>query len=952
MTRWRWWLVAGLLALVAGQAAAAPPLRRWYTLRTACCDLTYHDGLEGDAPRWARAIQESHEAVTRFLGYAPGERTQFLLTDDTDSSNGSATPVPYNQVRLFARAPGSMSDLSDHDDWARALVVHEYTHIVHTDLIRGVPSLFNWVFGKTWPPNMLQPRWFIEGLAVFVETRMTTGGRARSSLFDMYLRTAALDGRLWDLDVLSSGGRAFPGGNGAYLYGGHFLTWIADHYGADVLRKVSHRYGGQALPYALSTALEEHTQGRGYRELYDAWRLDLTREALAVQARVEGEGRTPERRLTGLGQSVFYPRRLRDGALVFYGAPPDNSAGLYVARPRRGQAPEVVRLTEVQSVQGLSPTPDGRAVVFAQPELYATTYSYADLFRADLATGDVTRITAGARVRDPDVHPDGRTAIAVENRTGRSRLVLVDLATGAVRPVFGFPEVAEIHSPRFNARGDAVVFTAWRPGGFRDVYLLHPGAAEPRALTHDRAMDLHPAFNAAGDAVYFSSDRTGVYDIYRHDLRTGAQTRATRVVTGAFMPLPLEEEHALIYVGFGADAYDLAATPLFPAQLPPADPPPTRPAAAPLPAVATWGPEPYTPWETLWPRYWRPVIRVDSLFGLTLGATVSGEDLVGYHAYEADARVAIPSGDYAWSLAYRWTRLPLPVLLSASGALARTPSSALGNFVRGQLVEDVVRAEAGVSLPLFRYRVAHDVSVAYGMALRHRRTEPVLRPDGPAPRLPEQGPGGYLSLGYAYASTRAFRDSVSAERGRRVAVRARVGHPLLINREETLELDAEYREYLEVPLLARHVWHLAVFGGVARGAPWARRAYFLGGPPSFAFPAFAGAWLRGYPQYVLVGDGYLLVTAEWRFPLLELQQGFWTVPLFLDRVRGLVFLDQGLVFHDLPRLSQLRRGVGAELLLDVDAFYVVPVTLRLGVARGLDAGGVDLQAYGALGLGG
>ena len=56
---------------------------------------------------------------------------------------------------------------------------------LHTDHIGGVPAIVNAVFGKQWAPNQVQPRWILEGLAVYEETLHTSGGRLRSSIWDM-----------------------------------------------------------------------------------------------------------------------------------------------------------------------------------------------------------------------------------------------------------------------------------------------------------------------------------------------------------------------------------------------------------------------------------------------------------------------------------------------------------------------------------------------------------------------------------------------------------------------------------------------------------------------------------------------------------------------------------------------------------------------------------------------
>lgn len=940
--------VGALGLLVPLSASAAPPLRHWQTFSVRCCDVTYQDGTYEVARRYAAAAQEAYDGLVILLGYTPAERTQILVTDDTDSSNGSATPLPFNTIRAFARPPASQSELGDYDDWARALLLHEMVHIIHTDTQRGIPALANWLVGKWWPPNVLMPRWYIEGLAVMAETRLTTAGRAQSSLFDMYLRTAALEGRLWELDVLSSGGRTFPAGNGAYLYGGHFLSWLAQRYGDGVWADIHRRNGGAVMPYALDWAAEEAFHGRTWASLYDEWRTELTREAVALRDRVEKAGRTVERRLTALGNSVFWPRALNDGRVVFYASPVDDTAGLYVMEPVAGGVPRVRRLNEVQGVQGLSPTPDGRSVIFSQPELYAGDYAFLDLFRADLRDGTITRLTAGARLRDPDVHPDGRVAMAVENRPADSRLVLVDLQTGHVTGLFSFPDAAEIHSPRFSPRGDAVVFTAWRAGGFRDVYLLRAGATEPIRLTADRAMDGHPAFTQDGEAVVFSSDRGGVYNIYQHDLRTGVETQLTNVVTGALMPLPMERQGALMFVGYGMDAYDLHAAPWAPF---PATPPVPGGAGRPLPLVGATAPEPYNPLPSMMPRAFVPQLRFSSVLGLMVGARLSGADLLGYHSYESTAQVWVPSGDYTWLLAYFFTGLPWALGVSATGYVSRAGLVAVGDGIRAPYVEDVLRMDASLTIPLQLWRQGHTFVLSYAQELRRPRLTLNQDPTEAFTSLRPQGPLGFLQLAYTYNTGRVFRDSVATEWGRRISARVRVSHPALISSSTFMDASGEYREYIPVPGLARHVWVLSLAGGISRGDPYRRRLYFLGGWPGFTALSSVGVGqLRGYPFASLRGDGFLLQSTEWRFPILEIQQGLYALPVFVDRLRGLVFLDQAVVFGTTPQGAQLRRGLGAEAMLATDWFYFIPLLWRAGVARGLDADGEDLQLYLSVGL--
>ncbi|MEM9695915.1 MAG: hypothetical protein AAGA56_25450, partial [Myxococcota bacterium] len=155
-------LIAWLSVMWCGSLAHAandPNLDYW-TIETQHFRIHYERRLEPTAVRLAQLCETIHDRLVGPLGYTP-ERTEVALTDTTDSSNGSATAIPYNTVRLFLTSPQDMSNLNDYDDWLLALMTHEYTHIVHVDNISGIASLINTILGKTLAPNQIQPRWIL-----------------------------------------------------------------------------------------------------------------------------------------------------------------------------------------------------------------------------------------------------------------------------------------------------------------------------------------------------------------------------------------------------------------------------------------------------------------------------------------------------------------------------------------------------------------------------------------------------------------------------------------------------------------------------------------------------------------------------------------------------------------------------------------------------------------------
>ena len=88
------------------------------------------------------------------------------------------------------------------------------------------------------------------------------------------------------------------------------------------------------------------------------------------------------------------------------------------------------------------------------------------------------------------------------------------------------------------------------------------------------------------------------------------------------------------------------------------------------------------------------------------------------------------------------------------------------------------------------------------------------------------------------------------------------------------------------------------------------------------------------------GNYYGLFNAEYRFPILNVDRGPSTLPIFLDRITGAAYVDYGSAFND-ATTAEFKTGVGAELWFDVTLGYILGFTFRVGHAKGLASGGID-----------
>ena len=93
-------------------------------------------------------------------------------------------------------------------------------------------------------------------------------------------------------------------------------------------------------------------------------------------------------------------------------------------------------------------------------------------------------------------------------------------------------------------------------------------------------------------------------------------------------------------------------------------------------------------------------------------------------------------------------------------------------------------------------------------------------------------------------------------------------------------------------------------------------------------------------------------------PLLDIETGAWTLPVYLRRLHASIFSDVGdawMPFDDGPFRAarppfQLHAGAGAELRAEVVLGYILPTDVRFGCAHGLEPSRVSiLDCYAAVG---
>jgi len=901
---------------------------RFRTLSTPHFDIHAHQGEEHLARRLAVIAEAVRSRFAPGFGVARG-RVQVILVDQTDLSNGSATPFPYDAIEITAVPPAGETLIGNTTDWLELVFTHEYTHILHLDRTGGWIDGVRHVFGRV-PivfPNAFLPIWEIEGIATFEESRMTGEGRIPAGDFRAIVDVAAAHDRFVSMDRAAGGLDLWPSGNAAYAYGGYFHQYLADRFGPDKLATLADATSGR-VPY-FGTGAFRNVFGESVGSLWKDFQR--TRERAAPAAHPTD---TSAKRLTYHGFDVSAARFALDGTLYYSMSNADGFPALMQLSPNG--TPERLAWRVLGHTTAI-----GRGwIVFDQVERARTTALFSDLYALSVSGGTVYRLTHQARAADPDLSPDGRRLACSIQMTDRRAIAIMDFdPPRASAPRVLVSDAASDYSrPRWSPDGGHLLAERRIRGRGFEIVLIDVHSGEMRSLVFRRdARLVTPSWTADGSTVLFSADEgSGAFDVFAVDLASREVSRVTDTAGGAQAPELSPDGRSLVYVGYTPDGYDLFSVPFDLSRLTRAPGFRTKtdaaenqaapeaaksqtggfPVADPSIQISPPRDRPYRPWRTLAPTYWTPVVETDS-DELLIGAGTAMNDVLGRHAYAVDAAWA----DRArpdWHAAYAYDRWAPTLFADYSDDT---------DPFRGALVRSR-EMTAGALLPVRRIRWSETWLGAFNV------DNDSIRCDEPC-TLPAEQRRRSLRGGWIHDSRRTFGYSISAEEGVQIETAAETTREAFGSDGDGGATIIDLRGYRRLS-----GGHTVLAARVAFAGAWGdasvRRQFAAGGPgpavAAFDFGRDTIGLLRGFAADDLVGSRAAVANVDLRIPLARPQRGIGNWPFFLRSVHTAAFVDAGNAWEGEFRLPDLCTSVGGELSFDLVLGHYLPVTFTSGAA--------------------
>lgn len=928
-------LILLLLAVgvFAPRSHAINPRWKYRVMTSPHFEIIFREEQKALAKRYILAAEQAHDLLMPIFKEGPSQ-TIIVLQDDTDLSNGLANFLPYPIIVVFPVLPTQGDSTDEYGDWPFEVIVHEYAHILNMYPAHGIYWPFKYIFGSVVRPNAILPRWWLEGLAVDLETRMSDHGRLRSTQTQGVARAFVLNDKIKNEDVATineTESRTYPFGARPYLYGGWWWKDFHDKKGDEALYTLNQNFS-RRLPFLLNGPVREQL-GKAVSESFNETKRNITAQAQAQIDIIKKAGATQGVDvLMGDSQMGSFAISPNGGKLIYWVGIIDQGAWVFVkGRSATGtQAFKDAPSEKLFRTIGTSRFSwiDDESFVFDQLDVADSYTTYRDLFRYDFRTKKTERLTQGGRAQEPAVSPNRQFVAYIQNDGGKNRINLLDLKTMQSRTLVNGNLNQRLASPEFLTDNE-LLFSARVKNG--DEKIFKYDFATQKSTVWNAQLKQAQDLRRTPVGILASDSGTGVRNIYQ--VASDKVVPLTNVLTVAQTPDYDPQTKSVLYAEITGDGLRLKSAPMAPAQPPQIKGPEFEAPLVPDVSKVKVEESSFQPLEYMRPRYWIPWI-YPTEGGILFQGTTGTNDPINRNAYglfgSYDSITHKPS--YGASYANR----SLPVQIAGDYSKLVTYLGASGRLIESQ------NGAFGLSGD-FATRYAHwslggMYSDTHGSTRQYKRMGP--------------------QAGVQYAGLNSpYHDHVRWH--------LEADHQQYLEQDGYLAYGRSSAHISMVANLGSHKLGIQARGAVSPDLPM-NSVLDLGdrsvGGNYLVNLANSNFLLRGYPSGAFVGRRIVNGNLEYVLPASEVAKGFGTFPLFLRNLELAGFFDtmavDGAGYNTKRRgyvrsyLKEFYSGAGAELRINTTMAYHLPLAFTVGLYYGLNSDyGGGFTTFLGVGLG-
>lgn len=544
------------------------PELQWYTIKGKHVVVHFHEGAERTARVVAKIADEVWGPITSLYHYEPETVHFVIKDIDDYSNGAtyffdnkieiwtSALDFDLRGTHNWLRNVIShefthMVQIQSAMKMTRTIPAFYFQMLNYEDerrpdILYGFPN-----FVVSYPVATVNvPAWFAEGTAQYMRKEFDYDDWDTHR--DMILRSYALSGNMLTWNQMGVFGKTSLGNESVYNAGFALTRYISEKYGEDKLRKITEalsRLGNFTIDQAFEDVL-----GKDGDQIYQEWKNYITesyrkRSARVLSNLVEGD------KIAADGFGNFYPVYSQDGSKFIYIS---NKNSDYFS-PSDIYLYDLKSNTEKLLVQNVRSTvswiPGTNKIIYSRlDDKNPNFYNVHDLYVYDIDKDQETRLTFDLRANEPDVSHDGKQIVFLFEKDGTTNLGKVNISGGDFQQVTFFKNGEQVYNPKF-ANDDSYIIFGYSNRGNRNIVRINPDGSGFENVVATKYDERNPAFDKNG-TLYYSCDETGIFNIYSLDLKTGQKKQLTNVIGGAFLP-DVDDNGDVLYSGYTATGYKI-----------------------------------------------------------------------------------------------------------------------------------------------------------------------------------------------------------------------------------------------------------------------------------------------------------------------------------------------------------------------------------------------------------
>ena len=547
---------------------------KWQVLETPDLRLVYYDEEHSYVlSHLARCFENTMGYYRDFFDYEPSEPVTILLQDFDDYGYAGTSTIPNNYITLGIEPFEYVYETCPTNERFNWVVNHELVHVVMSEKGAGQDMFYRKLFfGKVnansddpWSliysylasPRRYSPRWYHEGIAVFMETWLAGGiGRALGGYDEMVFRSMVRDSAyFYDVVGLESEGTAkdFQIGQNSYLYGTRFMNYLAYHYGPEALIEWVNRtpgskasFSGQFKKVYGRSLDDEWSRWVDFEHGWQAANLDSIRKyPVTYQRPLMSQA-------LGSASRGFYDSSMRKYyAAVNY---PGEFAHIAAIDVDDGSIEKIcdVQTPALYYVASLAYDESSKTMFFTTNN----GKDWRDLNSVDVRTGKITQLLQNFRTGDLCFNKADKSLWGVQHHNGFSSLVRIgppysdwDSTTVMMQVPFG----RDIFDLDISPDGQYLTCSMIELTGRARLVRM----SVPRLMVGDWSYEVlyeftktAPAnfvFSHDGRYLYGTAYQTGVSNVFRWSFASEHMDAISNCEAGYFRPCPMSEDSLIVF---------------------------------------------------------------------------------------------------------------------------------------------------------------------------------------------------------------------------------------------------------------------------------------------------------------------------------------------------------------------------------------------------------------------